>query len=179
MKNVDNREKSKEIKESMKIEAIQNRTFSLFHWSSIFKMNQKQLYDWFRLRFDFFRLHTLSSYCMMHILYYSASSIIRTSIIRTPNLAASRAQFNPFLRGYKLMKFSFRWLLIFVDKFCCDYHEYLTQKGIFVSAVVSSSVMPKNCPFGGMEKNQKTVLYYPNFRYIRTARLSIEFSLFG
>ena len=38
---------------------------------------------------------------------YSASSIIRTSIIRTPNLVTSRAQFNPFFRGYKLMKYRF------------------------------------------------------------------------
>ena len=58
--------------------------------------------------------------------YYSASSIIRTSIIRTsiirtPNLVASRAQFHPIFGGYlKLMKFSFHWLLNFVDKLCCD-----------------------------------------------------------
>ena len=51
---------------------------------------------------------------------YSGSSIIRTSIIRswiilTQNLAASRAQFNPFFRGYKQMQFSFCWILNFVD----------------------------------------------------------------
>ena len=31
--------------------------------------------------------------------------------------------------------------------------------------------MPKNCPFGGMEKGQKSILDYPNFHYIQTAQL--------
>ena len=56
------------------------------------------------------------------------------------------------------MKFSFRWLLNFVDKFCCDYQEYQTQKVIFFSAtVVLSSVMPKKKtrPFRGHEKGWK------------------------
>ena len=51
-------------------------------------------------------------------------------------------------------------------KLCCDYHDYQTQKVIFFSAVVFSSVMLKNCPFGGMEKGQKAILDYPNFRHV-------------
>ena len=87
---------------------------------------------------DFFRALQTSS-----VTRYSASSIIRTSIIRTsiirtPHLVASRAQFNPFLRRYKLTRFSFHRVLNFVDKFCCDYHEYQTQKVNFFSAVVFS-----------------------------------------
>ena len=67
------------------------------------------------------------------------------------------------------MRFYFRRVLNFVDNFCCDYHEYQTQKVIFFSAVVFSSVMLKSCPLGGMEKREKVILDYPNFRYIRTA----------
>ena len=46
------------------------------------------------------------------------------------------------------MRFYFRRVLNFVDNFCCDYHEYQTQKVIFFSAVVFSSVMLKSCPLG-------------------------------
>ena len=92
-----------------------------------------------------------------------------------------QVEHNPILfsEEYKLMKFSFRRPLNLVEKLCCDYHECRTQKVIFFSAVVFSSVMPKNCPLRGLKKGQKTILDYPNFRYIRTARLQIEFSLFG
>ena len=63
--------------------------------------------------------------------------------------------------------FSFRRLLNFVNKLCCNYHEYQTQKVIFFSAVVFSSVMPKNYPLVGMLNGQKIILDYLNFRHIR------------
>mgnify|MGYP001798477303 CR=1 FL=1 len=52
--------------------------------------------------------------------------------------------------------FSFRRLLNFVNKLCCNYHEYQTQKVIFFSAVVFSSVMPKTYPLVGMLNGQRS-----------------------
>ena len=97
----------------------------------------------------------LSRTCVVYAYYYCASSIIRTSIIRTsiirtPNLFSSRAQFNPYFRGYKLMKFSFCWQNMLWLSWVSD-----TKSIIFFSAVLFSSVMPKNFPFWGHGKASK------------------------
>ena len=124
------------------------------------------------LFFSFLILSYIKQYYLISILSnYSASLIIRTSIIRTPiiwtpNLVASRAQLSPFFRGNKLMKFSFRWVFNFVDKFCCYYdNKNQTQKVvIFFSAVVFSSSMPRNCPgLRGHEKGWKGHLWLSEF----------------
>lgn len=98
--------------------------------------------------------------------------------LRSEKVVASKAQLSRIFRANKL-KFSFCWLLNFVYKLCCVYHEYQTLNVTFFPAVVFSSIMPKYHPLGGIKKGQKFFLDYPNFRLIRTARLSIEFSLFG
>ena len=70
------------------------------------------------------------------------------------------------------MKFSFCWLLNFVDKLCCYHHEYQTQKVIFFSAVVFSSIMSKKTSLlGAWKRPQKIILNYPNFWHIRVACL--------
>ena len=109
---------------------------------------------------------------MLLLAYSIVSFFLREKVV------VSKAQFNPFLKGYKLM-FSFRRLLNFVNKLCCNYHEHQTQKVVFFSAVVFSSVMPKNYQLVGMLNGQNIILDYPNFPLIRTAPLRIKFSLFG
>ena len=55
------------------------------------------------------------------------------------------------------------------------------QKHAFVSDTKSNFLFcrgflfshAKNCPLGGMEKGQKVILHYPNFRHIRAARLKV------
>ena len=58
---------------------------------------------------------------------------------------------------HNLILFSEDIYFNFVNKLCCDYHQYQTQNVIFFSVMV--------------KKGQKVILNYPNFPHIQTACL--------
>ena len=106
------------------------------------------MFNW-RGFFEHFKPDKSQKKCFCsHTVYSRLLFYLREKVV------VSRAQLNPFFRGYKLM-FSFHRLLNFVELLCCNYHEYQIQKVIFFSASVFSSVMPKTLPFSGHVKGPK------------------------
>ena len=107
--------------------------------------------------------------CILDYLYLDYSNLDYPNFklatqnwLQLKKLVASWAQFNPFSEDINWWSF-FHWSFDFVNKLCCYYYEYRGQKVIFFSAMVFSSVMPKNYPLRGKEKGQKIILDYLKF----------------